>query len=389
MAERYDVAIIGAGADGLAAASLLARTGLRVVVLERHAEPGGRLVTRQFHPGYYASPFAAAPIPDSLFWSLDLAKHGALLAPPLSAAALWPDRIVTGGATTAHLLADAGCRRAAALAHAGTREPPPTWNPFVRRVRAAWPAKAGRTPRSPTSPQARREDEAAAPRRHCARRPRRRSARRRQRPQPARARGRRRSGAAALGGLGKALAAAAQAAGAELACGLEVSEIRCHKARVATLILADGSEIAARAVISTLDLKRTFLLAVSLERVAQIARPPSAGNFRIAGRKRTPVGGARCAAAGEERAARSAAPPAPRHAGPARHGGGARRLARRRPRRTPAADAALRSLGRSRSGAGRCRGDDGHHRLCAAYAIRRRLDAREARPAHRPHARRH
>ena len=55
---RYDVAIIGAGADGLAAASLLARAGRRVTVLERASHAGGRCVTSEFAPGFLASPYA-------------------------------------------------------------------------------------------------------------------------------------------------------------------------------------------------------------------------------------------------------------------------------------------------------------------------------------------
>jgi prolycopene isomerase len=38
---RYDVIVLGAGLGGLAAASILARKGQRVLVLERHAIPGG------------------------------------------------------------------------------------------------------------------------------------------------------------------------------------------------------------------------------------------------------------------------------------------------------------------------------------------------------------
>lgn len=41
----YDVAIIGAGAAGIAAAHAFAGTGARVIVLEARGRPGGRIVT--------------------------------------------------------------------------------------------------------------------------------------------------------------------------------------------------------------------------------------------------------------------------------------------------------------------------------------------------------
>ena len=91
---RYDAAIIGADADGLAAAVTLARSGLKVVLLERNEKPGGRCITREFHPGFHASPFCdeLSPIPSEIFWALDLARQGAVFVPSPVSTALWPDR---------------------------------------------------------------------------------------------------------------------------------------------------------------------------------------------------------------------------------------------------------------------------------------------------------
>ena len=52
---RYDVAIVGGGHNGLAAAHYLAAAGLRTVVLERREIVGGCCVTEEFAPGYRAS----------------------------------------------------------------------------------------------------------------------------------------------------------------------------------------------------------------------------------------------------------------------------------------------------------------------------------------------
>jgi thioredoxin reductase len=49
--SRVDVAIVGAGPAGLAAASLLAREGVAVVVVDREAEPGG-LPAQCLHAGF-------------------------------------------------------------------------------------------------------------------------------------------------------------------------------------------------------------------------------------------------------------------------------------------------------------------------------------------------
>lgn len=56
----HDVAVIGAGHNGLVAAAYLARAGLRTLVLERRPIVGGACVTETFHPGFRASTLAYA-----------------------------------------------------------------------------------------------------------------------------------------------------------------------------------------------------------------------------------------------------------------------------------------------------------------------------------------
>ncbi len=50
--HRYDVVVIGAGHNGLAAAGVLANSGRKVLVVERCAHVGGLAVGDEFHPGY-------------------------------------------------------------------------------------------------------------------------------------------------------------------------------------------------------------------------------------------------------------------------------------------------------------------------------------------------
>lgn len=58
----YDVVVIGAGPNGLTAAALLAKRGRRVLVLERADEIGGHTRTLEFAPGF------RAPITDDCGW---------------------------------------------------------------------------------------------------------------------------------------------------------------------------------------------------------------------------------------------------------------------------------------------------------------------------------
>ena len=50
--SRYDVIVIGAGHNGLTAATILAKRGRKVVVVERRDQVGGLASRHEFHPGY-------------------------------------------------------------------------------------------------------------------------------------------------------------------------------------------------------------------------------------------------------------------------------------------------------------------------------------------------
>src|SRR4051812_33695949 len=80
--DRFDAAVIGAGPEGLVGAITLARAGLRVALFDKGSEPGGRATTREFHPGFKASPYAdeLPAIAPRLYRELELARHGAILA---------------------------------------------------------------------------------------------------------------------------------------------------------------------------------------------------------------------------------------------------------------------------------------------------------------------
>jgi phytoene dehydrogenase-like protein len=75
---KADVVVIGGGPNGLTAAALLAKGGLKPIVLERREIVGGASVTEEFHPGFRASTVAhtAGPLRPKLAAALDLERHG-------------------------------------------------------------------------------------------------------------------------------------------------------------------------------------------------------------------------------------------------------------------------------------------------------------------------
>jgi len=284
---RYDAAIIGAGADGLAAAATLVRSGLKVIVLERSDKPGGRCITREFHPGFHASPFCdeLPPIPAEIFWSLDLARLGTAFVPSPASTALWPDRAKALAGSSGWFWSQRTALVEAALARSEKDVAPQRAASFWTRsspAREAWPGEAWATRSlsdlladqiSDNDARAGTMAEVLGARAahpdlvgsalHLLAPP---------------------SGSGLVAGglqrLADSLLASAQ--GAEILCGLEVTDIRRQGGKITGVRLADGTEIAARAIISTLDLKRTFL---SLFAWSDL--PPAVanrvGSFRMAG----------------------------------------------------------------------------------------------------------
>jgi len=78
MAETRDVVIIGAGHNGLITAFYLAKAGLKPLVLERRPQAGGCAITEEFHPGFRCSRLAHAtgPVRPEIVSDMDLASHG-------------------------------------------------------------------------------------------------------------------------------------------------------------------------------------------------------------------------------------------------------------------------------------------------------------------------
>lgn len=75
---KWDVAVIGGGHNGLVAASVLARSGRKVILLEAAGETGGGARTHEFHPGFRVSSLAHVlnRLHPEVVKALDLERHG-------------------------------------------------------------------------------------------------------------------------------------------------------------------------------------------------------------------------------------------------------------------------------------------------------------------------
>jgi phytoene dehydrogenase-like protein len=94
MVEKRDAVIIGGGHNGLVTAFYLAKAGFKPLVLERNAQVGGAAVTDEFHPRFRCSTLAhsAGPIRLDIVRDMQLEKHGLrLITPEICVTALSPD----------------------------------------------------------------------------------------------------------------------------------------------------------------------------------------------------------------------------------------------------------------------------------------------------------
>lgn len=304
MAGERDIIIIGAGHNGLVTAAYLAKAGLRPLVIESHASVGGATRTEALAPGFTCSTLAHAcgPLDARVVADLGLVSHGLdMRQSPVRAFAPDPnggsfclfddaDRTAAGLAAISgkdssryHEFAQSFARIGKVLAPVLSMTPPsidhPTahdalaflkvgknfrglgkrdsyrllrWGPMavadlvaeffetdlLRATVAArgiygsfaGPWSAGTS--LPLLIQAALDGYAIAPAAQVI---------------------------GGMGALGTALAKAATAFGAEIRTGAPVERVVVRGNRAVGVVLATGEEIAARAVVSNADPKRTFL----------------------------------------------------------------------------------------------------------------------------------
>jgi phytoene dehydrogenase-like protein len=79
----YDVIVVGAGHNGLTHAAYLAKSGKKVLVLERRPLVGGATVTEELYPGfkYSVCSYAVSLLRPEVIRELELARHGLAIIP--------------------------------------------------------------------------------------------------------------------------------------------------------------------------------------------------------------------------------------------------------------------------------------------------------------------
>ena len=99
MAAQREIVILGGGHNALVTAFYLAKKGLKPLVLERREVVGGAAVTEEFHPGFRCSTLAHAGGPplSAILKDMQLARHGLekLESPVRIFAPTWEGRALT------------------------------------------------------------------------------------------------------------------------------------------------------------------------------------------------------------------------------------------------------------------------------------------------------
>jgi len=81
--QNYDAIVVGAGHNGLTNATYLARSGLKVLLLEKNPWIGGAAVSREIEPGWTYSncSYVCSLLRPEIFRDLELARHGLQVVP--------------------------------------------------------------------------------------------------------------------------------------------------------------------------------------------------------------------------------------------------------------------------------------------------------------------
>lgn len=82
--KNYDAIVIAAGHNGLTNAAYLAKSGLRVLCVEKNEYIGGATVSRNLHKDwiYSNSSYVCSLLRQEIYRDLELARHGLQVTPP-------------------------------------------------------------------------------------------------------------------------------------------------------------------------------------------------------------------------------------------------------------------------------------------------------------------